>query len=103
MEQNSTHGNDESVVETDQGKEGGGIRKDELDTGNLLRYQDTNGRNQLSSLYRVSCQSASDCEDGTSGKVRQRSLHLDWLLDDSASSSRDLLRIANCSCTIISW
>jgi len=46
----TTHGDDESVVQTDQLEECGSIRENELNTRDLLRYKDTDGSDQLPSL-----------------------------------------------------
>jgi len=47
------HGDDESIIQTDQGEESGSVREDELNTRDLLGDKDTGGSDQLSSLDRV--------------------------------------------------
>lgn len=44
---------DESVLETNEGEERSCVREDELDSGDLLRYKDTNSCDELSSFDRV--------------------------------------------------
>jgi hypothetical protein len=44
------YGDNEGIVQTDQGEESGSVRENELNTRDLLGNEDTGGSNQLSSF-----------------------------------------------------
>lgn len=75
-----------------------------MNTRDLLRDQDANSREKLSPLDRIfwTQESVRPFTEPEMADSLHRSLHLDSALDDDASSSLDLFKIASCSWTIIS-